>query len=170
MAAPPTLSVLGKPIPRIEGFAKLSGGAPYAADVHLPGMLWARLVRSPHPHARVVRIDTSRALRVPGVRAILTAADIPHRLVGQQTRDQPVLCWDRVLYAGDRVAAVAADDADAAEEAMLAVVVEYEELPAVFDPLEAMQLSAPVLHPEAFGYVGFPKGIPPGRVLGAHHP
>ena len=94
----PSTSVLGKPIPRIEGFGKLSGHATYTADVALPGMLWARLVRSPHAHARIVSIDTSRALKVPGVRAVLTGADLPRIRVG---RSDTLEVGDVVLAIGN---------------------------------------------------------------------
>src|SRR5436305_503777 len=76
VAAP--FSIIGQPIPRVEGADKITGRARYSADIHPPNTLWARNVRSPHPHARIVAIDTSRALRVPGVRAVLTASDFPN--------------------------------------------------------------------------------------------
>src|SRR5581483_11086309 len=130
--------VLGQAIPRLEGPDKVRGRTRYAADAQLPGMLWARNVRSPVPHARIVSIDSSRALRVPGVRAVITAADVSDVLTGRAVRDHPIICSDRVRFVGDRVAAVAADTLEAAEDGALLVQVEYEELPAVFDLLGAM--------------------------------
>src|SRR5712692_10566441 len=121
--------VIGKPIARIEGRDKVTGRAVYAADVSLPNMLWAVNVRSPFPHARIASVDGSRALRVPGVRAVLTGADFKDVRTGRFLRDQPILCEDRVRFVGDKVAVVAAEDQEAAEEGALLVQVEYEDLP-----------------------------------------
>ena len=137
---------VGTAVPRGEGGGKVSGETVYAADVKLPGLLWAKFLRSTHPHAYIRNIDTSKAEKIPGVRAIITGADVKGFLIGKQIRDMPVLCWDKVRFVGDRVAAVAADSADAAEEAVHLIDVEYEPLPAVFDPIEAMAPSAPKLH------------------------
>ncbi|HLH26016.1 MAG TPA: xanthine dehydrogenase family protein molybdopterin-binding subunit [Chloroflexota bacterium] len=150
---------VGKPVGRVEGEAKVTGTARYAADVVLPGMLWARCLRSPLPHARIVRIDTSRAAALPGVRAVLTAADLPDRLWGRWLKDMPVLARDVVRFVGEKVAAVAADDLDTAEEALNLIDVEYEELPAVFDPLLAIRDDAPILHPNMAAYEGLPEPI-----------
>jgi CO/xanthine dehydrogenase Mo-binding subunit len=147
-------SIVGRPIPRDEGRAKVTGAARYTADVPLRGALWGKSLRSPLPHARIVRVNTRRALRVPGVRAVLTGADVPTILVGRRLKDQPLLARDRVRFVGERVAAVAADDLDTAEEALALIEVEYEELPAVFDPLAAMEPDAPILHPNLLSYEG----------------
>jgi carbon-monoxide dehydrogenase large subunit len=155
MAATSTL--IGAPIPRLEGPDKVTGRARYAADVQLPGTLWGKVLRSPHPHARIVRIDASRARALPGVRAVVTGQDIPGHYVGKTLRDMPVLCWDRVRFVGDRVAAVAADTPDVAEAALDLIEVEYEVLPAVFDPLAAMEPDAPLLHDDVTAYDGAPK-------------
>ena len=160
MAAAPAFTVLGRPVPRVEGPDKVTGHAQYTADVTLPHTLWAKNVLSPLPHARIVSIDTSRALKVPGVRAVITASDIPFKRIGRRLKDYPVLARDRVLFIGERVAVVAAEDRAAAEEGALLVEVEYEELPAVFDPLQAMEPDAPQLHPELRSYVGFPTYVP----------
>jgi carbon-monoxide dehydrogenase large subunit len=160
MTAAPTFTVLERPIQRVEGQDKVTGYAQYSADIVLPNTLWAKNVLSPLPHARIVSIDATRALRVPGVRVILTAADIPFKRIGRRLKDFPVLAKDRVLYIGERVVVVAADDRDAAEEGAQLVDVQYEELPAVFDPLEAMEPGAPLLHPELRSYVGFPEYVP----------
>src|SRR5438552_19177120 len=109
-----TYAVVGRPVTRQEGPDKVSGTFLYSADVALPGMLWGKILRSPYPHARIRRIDASRARQVPGVRAVVTGQDIPGHLMGKVMRDMPVLCWDRVRYIGDRVAAVAAETLDAA--------------------------------------------------------
>ncbi len=150
---------IGAAVPREEAGEKVSGQTLYAADVKLPGLLWAKILRSPHPHARIVRVDTAKAEKVPGVKAILTGADVRGLYVGKQIRDLPVLCWDKARFVGDRVAAVAAESVDAAEEAMQLIEVDYEVLPAVFDPLEAMQPGAPLLHDDVTAYDGGPKEI-----------
>ena len=150
-------SVIGQPVVRGEGVEKVSGEAVYTADVILPGMLWGKVLRSPLPHARIVSIDTSRAAQLPGVHAVITGQDIPDRRVGRLLRDCPVLAKDRVLFVGEKVAAVAAEDPDVAEEALLLIDVEYEDLTPVFDPEEAMGEDAPTLHPELASYPGLPQ-------------
>ena len=150
-------SVIGQPVVRGEGVEKVSGEAVYTADVILPGMLWGKVLRSPLPHARIVSIDTSRAAQLPGVHAVITGQDIPDRRVGRLLRDCPVLARDRVLFVGEKVAAVAAEDPDVAEEALLLIDVEYEDLTPVFDPEEAMGEDAPTLHPELASYPGLPQ-------------
>jgi CO/xanthine dehydrogenase Mo-binding subunit len=147
-------AVVGQPVLREEGWEKVTGAARYTADVPLRGALWARCLRSPLPHARIVRIDTSRARALPGVRAVLTAADFPPALLGRRLKDEPIVARDRVRFVGERVAAVAAEDLDTAEEALALIDVEYEELPAVFDPLTAMEPDAPILHPDLLTYEG----------------
>ncbi|HEY3305016.1 MAG TPA: xanthine dehydrogenase family protein molybdopterin-binding subunit [Candidatus Binatia bacterium] len=146
--------VIGKSFPRVEGAAKVGGGLCYAADILRPGSLWGKVLRSPLPHARILIIDTSRALSLPGVKAVVTAADMKTTLVGATLRDMPVMARDRVRFVGEEIAAVAAVDADTAEEAVQLIDVEYEELPAVFDPLEAMKPEAPILHPDYPTYKG----------------
>jgi len=152
-------TTIGQPTPRVEGQAKVTGATPYTADVALPGTLWGRALRSPLPHARIVRIDTSRAQQVPGVHVVLTGADVRGIRYGRRLFDVPVLAEDRVRFAGERVAAVAAADRDAAEEALVLIDVEYEELPAVFDSLAALEEDAPILHPEVNSYIGLPKPL-----------
>ena len=152
-------SIIGAAVGRVEGADKVSGQATYGADVHFPDTLWGKILRSPFPHARIVRIDTTKAWQVPGVKAIVTGKDEPEHYQGKSIRDIPVLCWDKVRYIGDKVAAVAAESRDAAEEAINLIDVEYEELPAVFDVIEAMKPGAPVLHDNAPGYDGAPKEI-----------
>jgi CO/xanthine dehydrogenase Mo-binding subunit len=144
---------IGQPVPRVEGPAKVTGTEQYAADVALPGTLWCKVLRSPLPHARIVSIDTVRAKALPGVHAVLTAADLPpDTRIGRRMRDMFVLATDRVRFVGDRVAAVAAESPDVAEEAANLIAVEYEELPAIYDPISAMQADAPVLHPNMADY------------------
>jgi CO/xanthine dehydrogenase Mo-binding subunit len=142
--------VVGRDTPQVEGVGKVTGLCEYAANLALPGMLHAKVARSGVPHARIVSVDTSRARAVPGVAAVLTAADLLARgwdiYYGPAVRDQPVLAHQRVRFAGEPVAVVVADHPRAAEEAADLVDVEYEELPAVFDALEAARPGAPVLH------------------------
>lgn len=145
---------VGQPIPRVEGPAKVEGLSKYVADVSRPGILWGKTLRSPLPHARILNIDTSRAKRVHGVKAVITAHDVISRLVGASLKDMPVLARDKVRYVGEEVAAVAAIDADTAAEAIALIHVDYEELSAIFDPLEAMKPDAPPIHPEYATYEG----------------
>ncbi len=130
--------IIGQPLPRVEGAEKVSGALSYTADHYRPGTLWGKVLRSPYPHARIVNVDINQAKNLSGVKAIVTAADLDPRLIGAVLQDMPVLASDRVRYVGEDIAAVAAVDADTAEEAVHLIDVEYEELPTVFDPLEAM--------------------------------
>src|SRR5581483_6545246 len=134
---------VGLAIPRPDGPEKVSGRTRYVADLNPRGLLHAKLLRSPHAHARITRIDTSRARALPGVRAVLTAADIPELRPGAPTRAHAVLAIDRAVFVGQPVAAVAADELAIAEEALDLIEVEYEVLPAALDPLQSMQPGAP---------------------------
>lgn len=158
---------VGKALPRVEGFGKVTGQTKYAADLPFEGLLWAKVLRSPLPHARIVKIDTSRAKALAGVRAVLTGADVANVFVGTRVKDQPVLVTDRVRFAGDAVAAVAADTKEIAEEAVTLIDVEYEELPNVSDPLEALDPGAPLIHEDRSKYKHapqLPEGISPHNV------
>ena len=151
--------IIGQSIPRVDNTGKVTGDARYTADVLLPGTLWAKTLRSPYPHARIARVDTSRAEKAPGVRAILTGADVRGILYGRRYRDISVLAQDRVRFIGERVAAVAADTLEQAEEALELLEVDYEEFPAVFDPVTALQEGAPIIHPDVNSYPGLPKPL-----------
>jgi CO/xanthine dehydrogenase Mo-binding subunit len=151
--------VIGQPVPRIDNTGKVTGEARYTADVLLPGTLWAKTLRSPHSHARIVRIDTSRAESVPGVRAVLTGNDVRGILYGRRYRDISILAQDRARFMGERVAAVAADSLEQAEHALDLIQVDYQELPAVFDPESALQEGAPIIHPDVASYKGLPKPL-----------
>ncbi|HAL27131.1 MAG TPA: hypothetical protein DCP25_10410 [Chloroflexi bacterium] len=146
------LDLLDRPERRIDGEAKTTGAAKYTADLDVPGALQAAFARSPYPHARIASVDTGRARVLAGVRAVLTGADVRGERLGRRLQDWPVLCWDRVLFIGDRVAAVAADSREIAEEAVRLIAVEYEELPALLDMEDALRADAPVLHPDAATY------------------
>jgi CO/xanthine dehydrogenase Mo-binding subunit len=152
-----TRDVLDIPERRIEGREKVTGAARYAADITRPGMLHVAFVGSPYPHARIASVDTAAARAMPGVRAVLTGADVKPARFGRRLLDWPVLAWERARFIGDRVAAVAADTLDAAEDAARLVEVEYEELPAVFDTDAALAPDAPVLHPERASYVALAR-------------
>ncbi len=149
----PRLSI-GKPIGQIEGRAKVSGRAQYAAGLLLPGMLWGKTLRSPYPHALISRIDTTRARALPGVHAVITGHDLPPTLYGRRMLDMPVLARDRVRFVGERVAVVAADTPDIATQALNLIEVDYEEMPAVFTPLESMKPGAPRIHGDVAVYQG----------------
>jgi CO/xanthine dehydrogenase Mo-binding subunit len=164
-----SFSAIGQPVTQEEGPEKVSGKALYAADLLLPGMLWGKVLRSPYPHAHILRIDTARARQVPGVHAVLTGQDLPDRRVGRLLRDIPVLARDRVLFVGEKVAAVAAETLEAAEEALTLIEVSYEELPPVFDPEEAMHSSAPTLHPQMASYQGLPQPVATVNNVFAHN-
>ncbi len=142
------LAVVGTRTPKIDGPAKAIGAARYSNDIILPRMLFGKILRSPYPHARIVHIDASRAKSLPGVKAVVTGKDTAGVKFGvfRETRDQYAIPIDKVRYIGDEVAAVAAVDEDTAEEALELIKVEYEVLPAVFDPLEAMGPGAPLVH------------------------
>jgi 4-hydroxybenzoyl-CoA reductase alpha subunit len=139
------LDFVGKDVPRVDAEVKVTGAATFSADVRLPKMLLGRLVRSPLPHARVLNIDTSRAVRLPGVKAVITGQETPF-VFGVSHMDQTPLQTEKVRYVGDPVAAVAAVDEDTLLEAMARIKVDYEPLPAVLDPEEAMQEGAPIIH------------------------
>ncbi|MDA1175114.1 MAG: hypothetical protein O2826_11445, partial [Chloroflexi bacterium] len=127
-----TYNVIGKKAARKDGPAKVTGGAEYAYDVTLPGMLHGKSVRSTFPHARIVKIDATKALALPGVHAVLTGEDIAGHVYGNRVRDVPVLANGVVRFIGEKVAAVVADDEPTAERARDLVEVEYEELDTVF--------------------------------------
>jgi len=146
------LLFIGKSIPRKDGVEKATGRALYTVDMVLPGMLWGKILRSPYPHARILNIDTSRAEKLHGVKAVITGNEtlgIKHGFVEtpRYPPDQYPLAMDRVRYIGEEVAAVAAVDEYVAEEALNLIQVDYEELPAVFDAEEAMKPGAPEIHP-----------------------
>jgi carbon-monoxide dehydrogenase large subunit len=158
--------VLGVPSLRVEGEEKVAGKAHYAVDVTLPDMLWVKVLRSPMAHARIKRIDTSQAAALAGVSAVLTGRDLAGIRIGKKIIDMPLLADGVVRYAGEKVAAVAAESEAAAEQALELIEVEYEPLPAVTDPLASVQASAPLLHPNLSSYKGLLHAIEaPGNVF-----
>jgi len=140
---------IGKSVPMLDALARVTGTVDYMVNLRLPDMLVGRIVRSQSPHAKLLKVDTSEALQVPGVVAILTGADLgENAFYGAKIKDQGVVAVDRVRYVGEPIAAIAAESVESAEEAAMLLEVEYEELPAVFDGQEAAQPGAPVLHEE----------------------
>jgi CO/xanthine dehydrogenase Mo-binding subunit len=140
-------SVVGRSVPKIDGGLKVTGMARYIDDIELPNMLYGKILRSRYPHAKILRINTERAWRVPGVRAVITGLDTPFNKMGV-LKDQPPLKFDKVRSVRDEVAAVAAETLEAAERAIEEVEVEYQPLDGVFDPEEAMKEEAPLVHEE----------------------
>lgn len=152
----PELRQVGKPLRRVDAMGKATGATVYAGDFSLPLMLHAKVFRSSQPHARIVRLDVSRARALPGVVCVLTGADLPGAKLssdlpgqtGQRQRagsDVPVLATERVRFVGDPIALVAAETLAVAEKALKLIEIEYEPLPAVFDPLEALKPGAPII-------------------------
>ena len=153
----------------IDGIAKVTGRAEYTFDVKLPNMLYGKILRSPYPHARILNIDTSKAAKLPGIRGVVTGKDTIGFKVGIWRRyrelcDEEILCREKVRYIGDPVAAVAAVDEDTAEEASDLIEVEYEPLPAVFEPLDAIKEGAPQLHEHAERNINVTRHIEWGNV------
>jgi CO/xanthine dehydrogenase Mo-binding subunit len=157
--------VAGQRLPRIDGIGKVIGKHVYAADFGLPGMLFGRVLRSQSPHARIKRIEVAPALAIPGVRAVITAKDIPATRYGQAIKDMTVLATERVLFAGHAIAAVAADTLEAAEAAVAAIVVELEELPAILDPERALADSM-LIHPDWASFKAVPYISREGNITG----
>src|SRR2546430_8315291 len=142
-----SFDVIGTTVPKRDGAEKVTGRTRYLHDLVLPRLAHGKILRSPHPHARLVRIDTRRAAALPGVLAVLTAADVEQNRFGF-ARDQTALKAGKVRCIRDEIAAVAAETPAIAEEAVALIDVEYEELPAVFEPTEALRPGAPRVHDE----------------------
>ena len=164
LAPPRPASRVGESAPRPDGVPKVTGAFAFSSDLHADAMLWGRTLRSPHPHARLLSIDISEALRIAGVAAVLTAEDVPgSNAYGLALADQPVLATDVVRYEGEPVAVVAADHPETARMALEAISVEYEPLPALTDP-ESAAGAAVAIHPD--GNVIHTVPIRRGRIDG----
>jgi 4-hydroxybenzoyl-CoA reductase alpha subunit len=139
---------VGHSLPRVDAEAKVTGRAKYTADYYFKDMLYGKILHSPIPHGRIKKIDTKKAEALPGVKLVLTGRDVPDITYGVSPAryDEHVLAKERVRHVGDEVAAVVAVDEETAEKALSLIKVEYEELPAVFNPLEALKKGAPQLH------------------------
>ncbi len=145
-------AVIGKPRTRVDGPAKVTGQTQFADDLHMPGMLHAKLLRSPLPHGRILSIDASEAETLPGVKAIITGKDLPEKYgILPVSQDEETLCTKKVRYVGDPVAAVAAADEDTAERATELIQVEYEPLPSYMSVEEALQKEGEPIEDLGFG-------------------
>ena len=152
ISSTPTSEPVGKSVPRVDVYEKVTGAAVFTDDMQFgPGLYHGRLVRSTHAHARIVRIDASPAREVPGVKAVVTGKDVSTR-IGMYLIDRPIFAGERVRYFGEPIGAVIATSEEIAEKAARLVEVEYEDLPAVFGPMEALQPDAPLLHPDLGEY------------------
>lgn len=142
--------VIGKSFPRIDGREKVTGAAKYTGDLKFPNMLYGKILTSPHPHARILSIDASEALKLPGVKAVITHRDVPTLKYGISPArwDENIFCSDKVRFVGDKVAAVACVDEETCYRALAAIRVEYEPLPAVLDFRHAMDEGAALVHEE----------------------
>jgi len=131
-------NAVGQPLPQIFGLEKVTGMALFTIDLKLPGLLYAAVRHSEVPHARIKKIDVDKAVKLPGVVAVITATDVPKGMHGRGLLDAPIMARDVIRYIGEPVAAVAATDYEKALEAVELIDVEYEALPAVFDPEESL--------------------------------
>ncbi|MBK8021175.1 MAG: xanthine dehydrogenase family protein molybdopterin-binding subunit [Chloroflexi bacterium] len=155
--------VAGKPVVRLDGRAKVTGDYIYGMDYRLPGSLHGKVVRSPHPHARILGFRTEKAAKLPGVRAIITGADVQMLMPGGII-DQPLLAWDITRYKGEPVALIAATKPEIAEAAAKLLEIDYELLPVITDPVAAMEPGAPLLHPDWAAYASPPSVVRDGNV------
>ena len=164
-----TTKSVGRSVARVDALEKVTGAALFTDDIQFgPGLLYGRVVRSPHPHALIKNVNASKALALPGVKAVVTGADTPG-YIGLYLKDRHIFCTDRVRYVGDPVAGVVATSEEIAEEAARLVEVEYEELPAVLDPVAGAQPDAPLLHPDLGRYEVVPFIMPkPGTNISNH--
>src|ERR1041384_7367280 len=151
--------VVGRPTPRVEGRSKVTGQAIYSADIGLPGTLWGKVLRSPIMSGRIKNIDTSKARRVAGVKALITGEDVRGLRIGRCIYDTPVVADGLVRFIGEKVAAVAAETEEAAEQALDLIEVEYEEMEPLLDPVQAAKSDAAVLHPDLLSYKGLPVPV-----------
>ena len=154
------LSIAGKSAPRKDLRDKVTGQARFSADLKLPGMLYGRILRSPHPHANVISVDASQAARLPGVFAVVTPFDVPQGRIAPDTG----ILDTRVRFVGDEVAAVAASDEDTALRALELIKVEYQVLPFVLDPEKALLPDAVAIHPGGNLAIGEPLSLERGRI------
>ena len=161
MARKADFGAVGKNQPRLDGDLKVTGRSLFADDVVLPGMLYGKILRSPHARARIVRIDTSKAKALPGVKAVITADDAPGVMVGE---NQPLFVQDVANYVGEEIAAVAALDVETATKALSLIEVEYEVLPAVLSMNKAMKPGAPVIHGQSANNIALENGGDFGEV------
>ena len=158
------LDIVGKSFPQIAAKEKACGHTKFVTDLVLPRMLHGRVLRSPYPHARIRSIDTAKAAALPGVKAVVTIDDTPKIKFGPRSDDWTIFADDKARFEGDEVAAVAAVDLDTAEEALDLIQVDYETLPYVVSPLEAMAEGAPLVHEDKPGNIAAEFKIDAGNV------
>ena len=151
--------VVGKSTPRVEGESKVTGKALYSGDVQLPDTLWGKCLRSPIPYGRIKKIDYRKALQLPGVKAVITGEDVAGLRIGRCIYDTPVMADGVVRFIGEKVAAVAAETKQAAEQALDLIEVEYEEMEPLVDPEQAAKDGSPILHPDLLSYRGLPVPV-----------
>lgn len=153
------LTYIGQPAERVDALEKVLGTAKYAGDIRLPGMLVARALRSTLPHARILRLDVRPALKVPGVLAAITCEDfVNHGLFGYPVQDMYMLAYQHVRYVGDAIAAIAAQNEEALEEGLQAIILELEPLEGVFDPQAALEPDAPLVGQQPWDAPDYPRG------------
>ncbi len=162
------LKYVGKSEKRVDGVKKVTGYVRYTDDLKLSGMLYARIKKSPYPHAKILRIDTSKAEKLPGVKVVTTGKDVPIR-VGLYLEDKTFLAINKVRFIGEPVAAVAAESEEIAEEAVSLIEVDYEELPAIFSPLEGIKPDAPIIHEDLGSYKHASIILPQGGTNISNH-
>src|SRR5215510_9333417 len=151
--------VVGNPTPRVEGELKVSGEAKDAVDRTLPGMLGGKLLRSQIASGKIKTIDSSKALALAGVHAVVTGEDCTGLKIGRRLYDMPILADGEVRFIGEKVVAVAAESELIAEEAVNLIEVEYEETEPLLDPVEALKAGAKLIHPDVTTYKGLPKPL-----------
>ncbi|MCX5909314.1 MAG: molybdopterin-dependent oxidoreductase, partial [Deltaproteobacteria bacterium] len=167
--SPSPSSVIGKSVPRVDALDKVLGRAQFTADLqrNFPGLFHIKVLRSPHAHARIVKLDTSKAEKLPGVRAVVTGKDCPERINFRAPR---ILALDEAIWAGEGVVAVAAESPEVAEEAIRLIQVEYQKLPAVLDVEEAMQPNPRAIVDRQLGqYRGSPQFTPEAPNISGHY-
>ena len=156
------LKYVGHSVPRVDGIEKVTGKAKFVGDISVPGMLYGKILRSPYPHARILSIETKEAEALAGVVAVLTAADITD--VNPIYNGRPVIAMQKIRYVGEPIAAVAAVDLASAENALSAIQVNYEELPAVTGIDAALKNGAPLIHADKSGNIGTHEKVTRGDV------
>ena len=160
-------ALVGTSVTRVDALEKVSGAAVFGPDVKLVGMLYGKTLRSPHAHARIVSINLDEVRKLPGVRAVVTGADMPGVLGGEAVKDMPFLAQGKVRYEGEPVAAVAAEDEATAIRAVQLIEVVYDELPVVADALSALEKGAPLIHEglENYARIGVIKPVAKSNVI-----
>ena len=162
------MRAVGESLQRVDAIKKVTGQAQYVDDIIMPRMLYAQVKRSPYPHARILRIDTSKAEALPGVRSVITG-DCYTKRCGLYLEDKNFLAVGTAKYRGEAVAAVAAETPEIADEAVELIEVEYEQLPAVTNAVEGMKPDAPLIHPDLHTYKVAPIFHPVPHTNISHH-